>query len=56
VIREKTGRQDDGASDVDGRCGGRFHGVDVDIEGGHPLGGRIGAGEETREKKRMNTH
>jgi hypothetical protein len=59
-MREKTERQDDGpgAGNVDERCGRRFYGADVDIEGGHPRSGGIGVSAEIREKKRkrMNTH
>lgn len=53
MIREKTGRQDDGAGDVNGRCGRLFHGADVVIEG-DPPGGGIGASVEAQahEKKK----
>jgi hypothetical protein len=48
VIREKTERQDDGASDVDdGSMVLMF-----DIKGGQPRGGGIGASAETHEKEK----
>jgi hypothetical protein len=43
----KTKKQDDGASDMDWRCGRWFHSAAVDIEVG-----RIGVSAETREKKK----
>jgi hypothetical protein len=57
-MREKTERQDDGpgAGNVDERCGRRFYGADVDIEGGHPRRRDRSKRGDTRKKKKKDEH